>query len=364
MKKIFFILILIFNYSCEKELKKLNIKEEVAFGKPEGLSLYGNLNSFNNKIYCTSFDIKHNKNKIYRLKENGGFEELVFQNFSKPFHGYQFISDNELILNNGIIDSIYIVNTEKGVIHQDKLFFKDRKNVINQIFSTSLNPIYKIKDEIYFSPFFFNYDKNQLKKISILYAYNIKSKKFRSLNIKIPNSYLESDFFSPNICHTYDGENIVFSPDNSHEIWIYNIIKNNFISKNIKSDNFREFRPFSNDPNKKMNESLYEDCFYSRYHNVYFDKKKKLYYRIFVPGQDIEKNDKRLRKLVSNPKSISVIVFNKNFEKISELLLDNYKFNIVAFTNDNGFYISVDNEFSSNKNVNLPNLLKFRRLGF
>ena len=87
------------------------------------------------------------------------------------------------------------------------------------------------------------------------------------------------------------------------------------------------------------------------YHGVYYDRYRKVYYRVFQHSQDVYDNDNKLLQRIQAPWSL--IVFNKE-GVIGEVLFDKEKYDFLNLNVlPNGILISKENTFNINNEENV-----------
>lgn len=303
-----------------------------------------------NEILFFDFQNRKLDKKIVFSEDNG---------YYKSIHGFVPISNDSLLLSNGLTDSLYISDLSGKILYKQHFKFEEGNNYVSQIVPVSSEPIYYDNGMIYFSKSKWREKRDDFSKSNFIFSFNTKLNKFNAFNTFMPNDYINSEYFSNENSYCFDDRNIIFSPLNSHEIWIVNLKTQKLIKKSAKSDYFREFLKFSVDPPKDMQEGMYNNTYYSQYVNIIYDKYRKVYYRFFYPGLDIKKSDKNLTNEYYHPRKMSIIILDEYFNKIGEQLFSNYDFKMEYFIAPDGLYINSNNEL--NKNYD-ENKLKYTRL--
>lgn len=113
---------------------------------------------------------------------------------------------------------------------------------------------------------------------------------------------------------------------------------------------FRKFLKFSGKPQEDMKQGMYDNVHYSQYMDIIYDKYRKVYYRLFLTGIDIEKDSKNLNEEYLNPKVMSIITLDEHFNKIGEDVFPNHDFMLSYFVAPDGLYMSSDNVLSEGYN--------------
>ena len=365
------VLFFIFFFSCSQKKEydfeivrtdsiSMPISNKVSTSSPSVYFIDDNIPKF----LFQNRDVESNSNEIlyFDLKNKKLVKRLIFSEnngYYKSIHGFIPINKDSLILSNGLTDSLYVSDINGKILFKKYFKFGNEKDYISQIVSSTSHPIGYVKNNIYFSNSRWQEKKNDFSRQNFIFSYNIKKDTLEKLNVFYPEDYIKSNFFSNEYFHCFDNKNIVISPMNSHEIWIVNLESERLIKKEVKSDYFREFLKFSAEPAKDMQESMYNNAYYSQYVNIVYDKYRKVYYRFFYPGIDIDKKDKNLKNEYYHPRKMSIIVLDENFNKIGEQLFSNYDFKTDYFIAPDGLYINSNNEL--NKNFE-EDKLKYTRL--
>ena len=202
-----------------------------------------------------------------------------------------------------------------------------------------------------FSPVYYDENNESYKNKSFIFKYNINSGKFINYSTIFPNSFLSPEYFYPYFYNCFDEENIIYSPANSHKIWVVNRKTEKLVEYEMGSDYFREFKS-SKKPDRqlKMQDFQYINSYYSRYSVIAYDKYNKVYYRFFYPGHDVKLTDKNLVELNRNPQKMAIIIFDKNFKKIGENIFENKNLSNSYFISPNGLHIALNpkSELSDN----------------
>ncbi len=154
-------------------------------------------------------------------------------------------------------------------------------------------------------------------------------------DVTIPRDYWDNGkvpLFSSRDC---DGERLVWSFSYDHNLYLYDL-SGNFIEKKVaKSKYIDKFTALSNNFNgmKYFIET-------PRYRDIIYDKYRNVYYRFARQGFKLNKNDYIISRF-NYPTQFSIIVLDKNFAVIDELLLPKNIYSIKEwFITPKGLYIS------------------------
>lgn len=353
MKKVLIFFSFFLMVSCEEQANdlSLNINDTITLPKEDyvispGLSssyvelnnksylFYRtpNIHNYNNEILVYNLETKKLEGKNVFSKENG---------FASNISSFIHISNDSIILFSKK-DSIYIVDSKLNVKKKIKFKFDYKGEVISQIDNYTLNPTHYENGNLIFSPIYYDENNENYKNKSFIFKYNINSGKFINYSTIFPDSFINSEYFYPYFYNCFDDENIIYSPANSHKIWVVNKKTEKLVEYEMGSDYFREFKSSKKlDRQLTMQDYQYINSYYSRYSVVAYDKYNKVYYRFFYPGHDVKLTDKNLVELNRNPKRIAIIVFDKNFKKIGETIFENKNLSNSYFISPNGLHIAL-----------------------
>jgi hypothetical protein len=347
----FFLAIVIF-YSCSKKKDQAFLQmtdENIVLPIVENYAdlhinlNYANYNGLDYLTYLTRNTITQKQEILFfNLKEKRITKNLVFSEnngFSNSINSFSSINSDQLLATGSFNDSVYITDLNAKILKKIYLF---DENVVSNLTSTDGKKIIYNDDKIYFSPEISFENISDLNSKSIFYAYNIETNQIENSHFSYPKEYINSKVFNPEFSYCYDGNNILYSPLNSHDIWITDLNQKNFKKVEAKSNYFREFRPYEKQP-KSMQEAIFNYCFYSYYTFITFDKYRNVYYRFFIPGIDIDMDNKTLVQQKETPQKISVIILDKNLNKIGETLFDNQNLQSSYFIAPDGLYIKIKN---------------------
>ncbi|WP_130736099.1 DUF4221 family protein [Flavobacterium sp. J27] len=303
--------------------------------------LYSNRDIENNVAEILFFDL--NEKKIYKklsFSEDKGFY--------KSTNGFKFINKDSIIVSNVRTDTLYITDFYEKIKFKKHFKFQGENYYISQVTSMNSHPIVKYKSNLYVTPMLFTENQKEFINKPFLFEYNFKTDSLKPLNVYFPKEYIASDYFSFELSHYFDGKNVIFSPMNSHKIWIVNLETKKMRIVEAKSDYCREFLKFKDSPQKTMIDGMYNNAYYSQYISIIYDKYRKVYYRLFYQGIDIDKNDKNLSNEYDYPKVMSIITLDENFNKIAEDIFPNHDFMSMYFITPDGLYMNSDNVLNQN----------------
>lgn len=314
---------------------------------------------YNNNIlyYLTNnFSTRNNEILVYDLKKEKLIKKVVFDinnGFKNSIHGFSLVNKDSMIVSNILSDTLYSITLDGKILKKYHYNYLDKKSgqTIFKLFSRNEKPIIGHNSKLFFSPSLFVNKQKDLEKMSLAFFYNCKSRRVENLNFKYPKNYLNSKYFSTNLSYCANGSKIVFSPSNSHSIWVYNIENKTYKEFKVESDYYRHFC-VNSEKDIKMNDAMYNTVSNSSYTDIVYDKYRKLYYRFFYPGLEIKKDDDSLAIKTNHFEKMSILIIDENFNKIGETFFEN-KFRFYSsFVSEEGLYIcsNLPNEKNKNKN--------------
>jgi len=231
-----------------------------------------------------------------------------------------------------------LLNAKGDLLNTFDYKYESNEQSVNEISGDIWNPLYFIENKIYYSVKT-SYQNHFNKKLntSILFEYDLNTNLSSSVNVKIPDDFIKSDYFSSDEIHyTSNGKQFVFSSAYSNNIWVTDIESGRLKIIDITSKDFKSF-----ELRRKDNDSDYEYIVNSRYSSIAYDKYRDVYYIFFYPGMDnIKKGDENNAYLSWNLPIFNIIVLDNKFNKLGEVEMpkDTYVF---------------DNYFISKKGLNL-----------
>lgn len=372
MKKVYYFALLILGlYSCKNDpnavLTKSNSISIPISEHYSDVSIGLDYNEYNNKQCLTylTLNLLTKKEEIlfYDLKAQKLVNKITFSNekgFSKSAQGYKFIGKDTILATNFFNDSLYITDRETNIKYATLLNYNDEKNKqkISKISPNSNTPFIVKNEMLFFTPRITFQKKEDLYKKPIFYNYNLIKRTFTPCVFTFPKEYIDSGVFNQEFSYCYDGKNLIISPSHSNEIWVTDLGFKSIKKMIAKSDKYRKFNAFTTN-DISMQEFLYGKCSNTYYYGLYYDKFRKVYYRICFPGRDIEKDDKNLAKESDYPKNMSIIVLDEDLIKIGESHFEDYEFESIFFIAPDGLYVKSNNP--SRKDYD-ENFLKFTKL--
>lgn len=328
------ILLIIFSCSENKHKFSLRIADKISINA---------LDSTNGKYYYESIYYDKLTHKEYFLWLNNLSNSIDF--FSIDNGKFRFCITinksnkiNEYYIKN--LDSIFILYAGKNIIG----LYNRKGDLLSEY---NFNRF--MKDSIFFhssisleSPFLFKFnnfyfDITPFKSIDVkkylrlpkLAIINIEKEHVLSVlkTVYFPKKYLDSidyNFYTPSYCLSKDGK-IIVSFEVSHKIYIYNS-QNGSLIKTVqtKSKYLNKF----NGKNKFTSSNLKDDFKFQivspHYSGIYYDEYRNYYYRVAIHKQKLIDKHNLPNHTGSNPWSI--IIFDENFKKLSEIFIEGKKY--------------------------------------
>lgn len=264
-------------------------------------------------------------------------KKVVFSDQNKkPFliHGFHYINEDSIIIANIKIDTLFLSNADGSILKKYPYQYTNNSTDQDLFFLNPLpmHPFIYQDSTLYFSPRVAIENRDDFTNKSLAFSFNIKNNKIKNLNLSFPKGLSELNS-TADLCYTYDGQNIIFSPRSSDEIWISTLQHGIFtpIKKiTAKSDYFKKFLSETTE-DVSMKTALYNVITNSSYHEIIYDKYRQVYYRIFYPGIDIENDSKLLSSKSRYFEKISIIILDKEFNKIGESLFTNSQLGFYSY---------------------------------
>lgn len=359
MKRIFAYLLLIFLYGCKKneDLSYLKIEKNINLPlSEEYANLYINLDyyDYNGIDYLTyltrNLSTKEQEIIFFNLeskKINKTISCSKQNGYSKSISSFVTIENERFFSTGGFNDSIYMSDFNNRIL---KSAYLHDDEVVSNLTSTTGKKVFVKEEKIYFSPELSFVNINELESKPLFYSFSFTNKKLDSLPVFFPKEYLYSECFNPEFSYVYTDTSVLISALNSHEMWSYDF-KNREIKKiEAQSDYFRGFRKYSKQP-KTMQEAIYNYCYYSYYAYIVYDKYREVYYRFFIPGKNIDIDDENLAIEKDIPQKMSIIILDKNYNKIGETLFENSNLTLSFFVAPDGLYVNSKKMVDDESNV-------------
>lgn len=302
----------------------------------------------NPTLLYSNRDIQTNVAEIlfFDLNSKNIYKKLSFseeKGFYKSTNGFKYINQDSILVSNVRTDTLYITDFEEKIKFKKHFKFKGENYYISQITSSNSHPIISYKNSLYITPMLFTENKKEFINKPFLFEYNFQTDSLKPLEVYFPKEYIDSEYFSFELSHYFDGKNVIFSPMNSHNLWVVDIETKKMRIIEAKSDHFKEFLKFSDSPQNTMQEGMYNNTYYSQYISIIYDKYRNVYYRLFYKGINIEKDNKNLSDEYNNPKVMCIITLDENFKKIGEDIFPNHDFMNMYFITPDGLYMNSDN---------------------
>lgn len=176
-----------------------------------------------------------------------------------------------------------------------------------------------------------------------LATYDIQAEEGKLLNFSFPASYFEEGELLTEASLAFDGDNhLVYSLRCSHNLYVYDLEQREAKIINASSEFVEDFEPYKPETPQAYFDYLLTN---STYESIIYDKYRQLYYRIIrLAPKEPNNNGLSSREMASFPKSASIIILNKDFNKLSEVKLDGDLYNIYnLFVGKKGLYLSRNN---------------------
>ncbi len=283
----------------------------------------------NKKEYLLILDNKNNT--IYKFN----YPNMELKNKYTPdfeIGGVLLLESNLILLNRFDTFEYNIYNTDSNKIINELFNFTNSnyKGYHNLNFNT---PILLYNNQIYFNavinispPKFFDY--NCLGKIDLA---DSSIKIFGEFPEKMKDGNVWLDFY-PNLCRKDDELLVSFNPDSM--IYIYDLEGNLKKSVEVSSKYVNEILPPDQEKSRNPNFSMQYQITSPLYHNVLYDKYRKVFYRIVTQSNDFYNLDGTVTDYFAQP--FSIIIFDEEYKILDELYFQNgiYDFTKIFVTKD------------------------------
>ena len=347
-----FVLFFIVLISCTSEAKytEFSLKET-------DVELKFQLDSVTkNEFYCYS-TYKDNEGKDFFVFQNQGKNTLLFyelKNQSLAFKiDYPIEGDNGIGLGDGFyihnLDSIYIPNrdikeislTNKSCILIDKYPYEnDKDNKPLSIFCFGAAN-YKPATVIGRTMYIYSGPNRYVDYDPVTVTLNMDTKEIKALPFDYPEypgsetkikKYGLENLFS----RCFDGKRFVYSFYYDEDIYVASPSHDSIRKIPVKSKYFNEVQL----PDE-LTASPMDFCENAWYGNLIYDKYRDLYYRVAYPSTEIEKNIRPIELSLYGRKNFSIIILDKDFNKVGETMFPDYTYNSnIMFVHEDGLYIS------------------------
>ncbi|SFF09242.1 DUF4221 family protein [Thermoflexibacter ruber] len=285
---------------------------------------------------------------LYNIENPKSVKQIAFLEKEKYFskiHGMYIHSLDSIFIHNGY--RLFLANGKGHIIRNYSLIDKSAYSVSSNPSIGTLTPAKLIGDTLYISAMpdkdFYNPKYFESEELKILL--NVKDGRFR-YTFSYPNSY-QGYIWGTNLAyffHTYNENtnNFVYSFSIDEKIYVTNH-KNSLKSFYAGSKSFTNSMPMTT-LTKDFQEQFEYYLSQPSYFAIYYDKYRKLYYRI---AHHPAKEEDIISK--SYIKQASIIILDSSFNKIGETLLPKYDFTeTMCFINKDGLYIAKPNKNDEN----------------
>lgn len=341
----------VFLYSCKNEKEQFCLKKTDTV-----LSFPVDYNTKN----CTKalFPYKGQDGTEYLTFQNPNKNEILFYNMQSQklnfkvepeieggngvgfMWGYYIQSLDSIFLTSRDLEEIYLIDRNSTV--KDKYYYKESNNNLPLGVYCSISDLYIpatiINGKMYIIPSC----NRKINPNPICATINLKTKEVKSFSASYPkfknaNNEQKRAGVELYMSRCFDGEHFVYSFYYDENIYVASIDHSSVQKVKIKSayfDNVIVPDDFGKTTFKDM-------CEIPNYGNILYDSYREIYYRIAYPKTDIDANIRPLELMDYGRKNFSIIILDKNFNKIGETLFPDYTYNSVQmFIREDGLYIS------------------------
>lgn len=276
-------------------------------------------------------------------------------------HGFQYHNRDSIFLTNFFKDTIFLAKLSGNVTRAMPYSYVNTASTqtVNRLIPFPTEPFVVKKGKLLMSPYISPEPRLYYDKRGLLFSYDLKSGIMEDMGVRFPKDYVMSPFFSTDSYYCYDGKNVVFSAQSSHDIWVYNLENQKFSQYPCPTSYFKGF--INNDRKAQdFKSALHTLVNHTTYQDIAYDSYREVYYRFVHPGEDEPADSKNLALYGQSFPTMSIIVMDKEFHKIGETLFTGSKFNFFCYYIDKeGLKISTNVPSSPDYDANL---LRFTNL--
>jgi hypothetical protein len=169
---------------------------------------------------------------------------------------------------------------------------------------------------------------------------------------KYPDNFKENNFYVYSPIRTIGADaKIIYSFDNSTEIFIYEYKTNTYIKKSLDSPGFSPNQPFEyskifdyNYISKYLTES-------DRFGNMIYDPFKKLYYRISAKGIKFENDNGTVNKFTDKPFNVLIYDIDFNLKNTINFPSLVYDYRNIFFSKEGIVLITANNDLNTKRKM-------------
>jgi|GEM_PF-6608340 len=276
-------------------------------------------------------------------------------------HGFQYHNRDSIFLTNFFKDTIFLANVSGRVTKAMPYTYVNKASAqtVNRLIPFPTEPFIVRNGKLVVSPYISPEPRLYYDKRGLLFSYDLKSGIMEDMGIRFPQDYILSPFFSTDSYYCYDGKNIVFSAQSSHDIWVYNLKDRKFSRFPCATSYFKGF--IKNDKKAQdFKSALHTLVNHTTYQDIAYDPYRKVYYRFVHPGEDEPADSKNLALYGQSFPTMSIIIMDSEFNKIGETLFEGSKFNFFChYIDKDGLNVSTNVPSSPNYNADV---LRFTNL--
>ncbi len=262
------------------------------------------------------------------------------------------------------LDSIIICNKQTNL---QKLYIVNKKGLIKKVLNISDNPANRkpfwvapplsslsmdyvlLKNKIILNSVFYYQPRtqNDFEDNKLSAVYDLINDTLLVNPVSYPNLLVNNKVYSPFYSVATDRSQFVYSFCGSDKLFVTNDHVS-LIEYEARSNYYGNKKiPVNEHHNMKKHVES------SRYSSIYYDFSNRLYYRFFIIGKGLNKDD-NLMSISRYPTQFSIIIINTDFEVVGETLLPENEYNPrMSFMTEEGLYISSNHiesdEFDENK---------------
>ena len=258
--------------------------------------------------------------------------------------------DSILILDYGRTTTLYLLEVHRDVVNWVRYILGTSKG---STLGTREEPYISNGNEIFLTGIFVDETVDKPGVNFLCYSYNFQTKLYRAVSeIDYPPDYYRYHwgggimrFVHSKAC--YHKKNILYSFPISHDVHVYDVSGKKITKYDGGSSLIENILPYSRQKSTNPAGSvdyLKYNFEQPSYYSVLYDPRHKLYYRLAgLPSENFD-----IKDVTTYKKSLSVIIFDDNFQFLGETLLGDMYHPQNAFVNEKGLHITYQESLGGN----------------
>ena len=189
--------------------------------------------------------------------------------------------------------------------------------------------------------------KADIRKHQLIYSYDFKMDTVHWYDVFYPDNFWDKGKKISDFSWAQREQKIYIAPLHDHEVQVFDMSTSEVVErKQVKSDHVDRFN-FLNEIPGSPTEGLLSRISYDKYGPMIYDRYRDVFYRIFLPAVNLEKDysDEELNTLNYNRPFSGVTVLDKDLNILTEYEFDEYEVVVDYnfFVGEKGLYLSINN---------------------